>query len=252
MSSASDLLGYDARLLSRLPAAERDAIEWLAAGWAFSCALLAGPIGYAAWLATHSAVVAAAVGCGALALLGAVLRLTIAGGGAAPHRPAQAHDPSAGPAILIGVLALLFAQPALLPLSRAELEAPLARHRSELLERHTASARQAGSAPSAAYARELARCEFLALRLQHSWHRPARAAGYTFGYVLIVLLPSLLGRTAARAALRRYERERVRVQRRVIRRAAATAQAELAELLARYPSYEPRLAPRLDPFEVPR
>lgn len=246
--AAASLLGYDPGLLRRLAPSDRSAIDWLAAGWLLSSALLACPLAYAAWLITYSAAIAAAVGCGCLGLLIAVLRLTLVSGGSSPHQTHRAHEPSAGPALLIGVLGLLFAQPAQLPLLRGELEAPLAVHRRALLERHEASARQAGLPAGDAYARELARCEFVALRLQHAWRSPARAVRYTLLYCLLVIFPSLAARTGARAALRRYEQQRVEIQRRAIRRNAATAQAELHALLAHYPSYTSGAGLPLDPF----
>jgi hypothetical protein len=200
-------------------------------------------------LVVHSAWIAAAVGCGCLGLVLAVLRLTVAGGGAPLHHSVHAYAPSAGPALLIGVLALLFAQPAQLPLLHGELAAPLAHHRRALLERHETSARHAGLPASDNYAQELSRCEFVALRLQHVWHTPGRAVRYTLLYCLLVLFPSLLARTGARGALRRYERLRVDGHRRVIRRSAAAAQAELHTLLAPYPSYIAGSGISLDPFQ---
>lgn len=248
--SASELLGYDPSLLRRLAVGHRAAIDWLAACWLLSCGLLACPIAYATWLVVHSAWIAAAVGCGCLGLVLAVLRLTIAGGGAPLHHSVHAYAPSAGPAVLIAVLALLFAQPAQLPLLHGELAAPLAQHRRALLERHDASARHAGLPVSDNYARELSRCEFVALRLQHVWHTPGRAVRYTLLYCLLVLFPSLLARTGARDPLRRYERLRVEGHRRVVRRSAAAARAELHTLLAPYPSYNAGSGESLDPFQA--
>ena len=100
------------------------------------------------------------------------------------------------------------------------------------------------------YAQELARCEFVALRLQHAWQRPARALRYTLFYCLLVIFSSLAARTGARSALRRYELQRVHGQRRVIRRSAAAAQAELEKLLSPYPSYRPGGGLPFDPFQV--
>jgi hypothetical protein len=236
--SIANLLGYDSVILHRLDPAQQAAIAWLAAGWLLSCALLAAPLVYVARLITHELILALGVGAASVALLLALLRLLVAGGSA----PRSAVQSARGPALLMGLLGVLFAQPAQLPLLRDELTAPVALRRATLLAQHRASASTAepaqAQASAAAYRKQLAHCEFVVLRLQHVWSEPARALRYTLLYCCLVLLPSWLARSSAYEALRRYQRLHAREQQLSVMRAARLAQAAIDTLLAAYPTYQ--------------
>jgi hypothetical protein len=140
-------------------------------------------------------------------------------------------------------MGVLFAQPAQLPLLRDELAVPVALRRDALFAQHQVAAAALAAEPAqarasaAAYREQLARCEFVVLRLQHVWSQPVRALRYTLLYCWLVLLPGLLARSGARGALRRYQLLHAHEQRLSIARSAAEAQASIGKLLTPYPTY---------------
>jgi hypothetical protein len=245
------LVGYDVSLLRRLPEAEQRHIARVAEAWLLSCALLASPPAYAAWLIEHKLWLAVAMGAFTFVMVLNLVRLGSAGGGAATHLDedaARAYRPALGPSAVVGLLALLFAQPAQLPLWNAELAAPVAAERTRLAAQHEAALASLGVADGGAYAAELARCDFLVLRLTTMWrHAPTRALQLTGLYVLAVLLPALWARVVARASLREYALARWRRDRRGIVRATRAAEREADALLRRFPSYTPSAPVFADP-----
>jgi hypothetical protein len=180
-----------------------------------------------------------------------LVRLASAGGGAATHLDedaVRAYRPALGPSAVVGLLALLFAQPAQLPLWSAELAAPIAAERTRLAAQHEAALASLGVADGGVYAAELARCDFLVLRLTTMWRRaPTRALQLTGLYMLAVLLPALWARVVARASLREYALARWRRDRRGIVRATSAAEHEADALLRAYPSYAPSVPAFADP-----
>jgi hypothetical protein len=101
--------------------------------------LLAVPVGYAVWLIEHSLVLAVLLGAGMLFVVLNMLRLSSAGGGVAPGKPlsdVQTYRPALGTTVVIGMLALMFAQPAQLPLWRTELEPIVSEQREHLVAAH--------------------------------------------------------------------------------------------------------------------
>jgi hypothetical protein len=241
--SLSTLLGYDHSVLARLPIQHARQIARVAEAWLLSCALLASPLAYAVWLVEHSLSLAVLCGVGTFLLVLNMLRLVAAGGGAAPHfsrSQVEAYRPALGPTVLVGVLALLFAQPAQLPLWSQTLAEPVAAHRQTMIEQHERSLSALHLADDGNYQRELARCEFLVLRLTLLWQQPARAVRLTAIYLLLVLLPALGARMFALDSLRAYERARWERGRRGIVREAHAAQREVDALLSKFASFTPK------------
>ena len=261
--ATASLLGYDASILRRLRPGDRDAIAWMAAAWLLSCALLSTPLVYMVWLVGHHAGVAVGTGVFSYGLLLALLRLLAAGGGSGvPHgpqqaaRPAVTTRPAAGPTVMMGTLALLFAQPAQLPLLRDVFAPHVAQQRRALLERHLATRAAlpelaTGQPAEASYLRRLNECEFAAWQLQAVWDDPVRAIRYTLLFCGLILVPSMLARTSASSALRRYQQLHTREQAETIVRDAKQSQIALAAQLSRYATYRPdRGTGCSDPFEL--
>jgi len=244
------LLGYDPLLLERLPATHQRQLSRVAEAWLLSCLLLASPLAYAVWLVEHSPWMAALAGVGSFLLVLNMLRLVAAGAGAAPHftrAQVQAYRPALGATILIGMLALLFAQPAQLPLWTQTLAQPVAAHRQQMVAEHERSIAALGLDDTGDYRAKLLRCEFLVLRLTTLWQHPGRAARLTAVYLLLVLLPALGARMFALDSLRAYELLRWQTSRRAIAREAHATTRTVQSLLAAYPDYRPQAAHWADP-----
>jgi hypothetical protein len=253
-STLPALLGYDRALLALLKEDEQRQIERVAEAWFLSSALLACPLGYAAWLIEHSLLLACVLGAGALFVVLNMLRLSIAGGGVparALHKDVTQYRPALGATVVIAMLALLFAQPAQLPLWRTELAATVAEHRQQLIARHDRSLAALGQATDDHYRAQILSCEFVVLRLTTIWKQPTRALQLTAFYVLVVLLPTLWARFIALTALRAYALARWQRERRFILRAHAQSERERSVLLSRFPSYLERESAFADPaFET--
>lgn len=236
------LLGYDRALLHKLSPGERHALDWLASGVVFACALSCAPLGYCVWLATHHVGLTWALGLSFSVLLAAMLRLSVAG---SPYASVSAGAATyAGPLVVLAVAAALAAQPAQLFLMREELDVPLAKHRQELVAQHEVSSGCADSGDCARYRVQLQQCDFVALQLQALWARPARASRNSVLFVCLLLLPTVLGRLIAGPALRRYERLRLLQARALVRHAAERTRVEIERALAEYVTYAPKSASR--------
>jgi hypothetical protein len=216
--------------------------------------LLACPVGYAAWLIEHSLLLAFALGAGALFVVVNMLRLSIAGGGvsaATAAKDVKQYQPALGATAVIGMLALLFAQLAQLPLWRSELDPVVSEHRQALIAQHDRSLDALGQVDGDHYRRELTRCDFVVLRLTTIWKSPTRALPLTAFFVLVVLLPTLWARFVALDALRAYAHARWQRDRRLIVRAHEQNEHERNSLLARFPSYVKRESAFADaPFDT--
>jgi hypothetical protein len=266
-STLPALLGYDEALLAQLGEDEQKQIERVAEAWLLSSVVLAVPIGYAVWLIEHSLLLAVLLGAGMLFVVLNMLRLSSAGGGVAPSKPlseVHGYRPALGTTGVIGMLALLFAQPAQLPLWRTELDPIVAEQRERLAAEHErtplsprerVSERDAAgplrAAPPDSYRESLARCDFIVLRLTTIWRQPTRALQLTSFYVLLVLLPTLWARFVALDALRAYALARWRSERAAITEAHAASERERTTLLATFTSFAPSPSSFADPpFET--
>ena len=243
----ASLLGYDPRLLLRLPMQERAALDWFSASVMFACVISCLPLGYAVWLATHQIVLTGVLTLASGALFWALVRLSVAAG---PYLMLAGKLSARGPWLLLAVTATLGAQPAQLLLARAEQAPLVAAHRSMLVARHAALSGCDARTPCDRYHERIAACDFVALRLQVLWSRPGEAMRATLLYVCIVLLPGLIIRLLATRSLRRYERLRLVQARKIVRDAAASARTARARALTAYPSYAPRTSEH-DPLRIP-
>lgn len=210
-SRLPELFGYDPGLLDQLKPGRRRALHLLAEAWIVSSALLAASVGYALWLVEHSLPIAflSALAMGLVVIN--LLRLVVAGSGAAPHlSPEHLRDyrPALGPTFVLSMLAALLGQPAQLPLWHDRLETPVAAHRETLLAKQEQLAHTLGQTVRPAFREELAQSEFLAWRVREIWKDPQRAFVLSALYWFLVLLPTLAGRFVALGALREYERAR--------------------------------------------
>lgn len=227
MSSLARQAGYDPALMTLLPAHQRTEISMVGGAWCWIALGLSAPVAYALLLLTHSAPLSLAVAAAVLLLVLQLVRLTVAGGGI-PLDSSGPHRPGSAPLFWLGLLGLMFAQPAQLPLWQ---QAPLvAQERTSLLAVHQRATAQA----SDDYARELADCEFVALRLQAIWRQPTQAARNTLAYLALLLGPILFARAQARAALQAYEELKARQARRLVAHDAETTKRTLSRLLAPY------------------
>jgi hypothetical protein len=238
-------LGYDATLIAGLGASQRDAIDWVAAGFLLGCGLVSAPPAYAVWLSAHSLPAAAGVGCVCFGLVLAIVRLRVASGGLVPARELRHQGSYSGPVLVLGLAAALAAQPAQLWLGRADVAQQVRGQRQALGTRF--SAHYHARAPSeeagarAAYWARVSQCEFMALRLQAIWSEPGRAVRYTLLYMGLVLIPGLVARLFAGSALRRYELRRAQAASASAARDARWMRQQVQSLLAKYPTYRPAL-----------
>jgi hypothetical protein len=209
--AVAERLGYDPDVLMRLRREQRRALDSLSQAWLFSCVVLAIPVAYAAYLIEHSLFFAALGAAFTFVMVKNLLRLVCAGGGVALHESRnEGYRPPFLPALILGVLALVLAQPAQLILSGSEVEAQLAVHRQELLAGHQRSAENLPFAAesSQAYAARLQQCDFILLRLKLLASQPERTLMWSFIYCMVVLFPWLLAQAPFLGAVQAYERER--------------------------------------------
>lgn len=246
LSALLALFGYDAQLLAKLTHQERQRLGTIAAGWLLSLLMLAVPAGYVLWLIEHSLWLSLAVGAGCFALTLNLLRVSTAGGGlqaGSTRETARDYQPGLAPAVFVGLLGLIFAQPAQLPLSAARLDPLIAEHRQQLIEEHRTRVDAAPEVRSFdAYGAELAHCEFVVKRLALLWEAPASAARFTALYGLVVLLPAFFSQFIAIGAVRKYQLLRYAAAQRLLARERATLATRVHAALAEFASYrrEPR------------
>jgi hypothetical protein len=249
------LFGYDRKLVAELSHAECQRLGTIAAGWLLSLLLIAVPMGYSLWLVEHSLALACVVAVLTFALTLNLLRVAIAGGGLqAGSTAAQVRDyrPGLAPAVFVGLLGLIFAQPAQLPLDAAHLDPLIAQHREQLVAEHRARVETTPEVRSFdAYGAELASCEFVVRRLALLWQTPAQAARFTALYCLVVLLPALFGQYVAVGAVRKYQLLRYRRATRFVAVESIAQAAAMDATLADFASYRDARAWRsLDPHPL--
>ncbi|MFT3923818.1 MAG: hypothetical protein QM778_14895 [Myxococcales bacterium] len=248
VSELPALFGYDPDLLERLAPRRRRAIGLLVEAWILSSAALACSVGYALWLVEHSAGLSLLATFAMAMVVINLLRLVVAGSGAAPHlgiEHVKDYRPALGPTFVLSMLAALLAQPGQLPLWQSELAAPLAEHRAELLNQQAELAHSLGQAPTPAFRAELESSDFLAWRVREIWKDPQRAFLLSVLYWFLVLSPTLAGRFVALGALREYELVRWHAVRGEIEAAGRAAARDIARELSPYPTYEHRPHPTL-------
>lgn len=250
LSALLSLLGHERLLADALNEAERQRLGTISAGWLLSLVLIALPAGYAVWLVEHSLPLAIATGGATFALTLNLLRVANAGGGlqaGSSRERARDYRPGLAPAVFVGLLGLIFAQPAQLPLEATRLDPLIAAHRAQLVEEHR---RRVNPAPEVrgfdAYAAELASCDFVVRRLALLWEAPISAARFTALYCLVILLPAFFAQFVAIDALRQYQLLRYRRASKFL----AGEKAELSErarrALEEFPTYRQQLAGRAE------
>jgi hypothetical protein len=248
-----EIFGYDPLLLAQLKPRRRRTVSLLAEAWIISSAALAASVGYAIWLVEHSLWVSLLCALAMGLVVINLLRLVVAGSGAAPHLSMEhvsEYRPALGPAFVLSMLAVLLAQPAQLPLWQAELAAPVAEHREQLLAQQEQLAHTLGHPVQRAFRRELTESEFLAWRVRAIWKDPQRAFVLSALYWFLVLLPTLAGRFIALSALREYERARWVAARAQIQAEGEAAAARVHSELAPYASYRaPSFSSLAAPFD---
>lgn len=246
------LAGYDPEVARALGPSSVRRLTWIALAHLLPCGLMGWAGGYAAHLTQGSAWLSIAAGVAFAAFVLNLLRVSVAGGGMAPHKTelqTERFRPAMPPVIVVAVLAGLLAQPAILPLFAAELEPDVAAHRAELLRRHRAApppervtasseAGQLRAQRAERYAHNVAAASFAARRVTMVWRQPARPAALTLAFVLACALPLLLARVPLVSAVRHYERARRERLQVLLYALEATTAREVHASLARFASYE--------------
>ena len=222
------LAGYDPAVVRALGPSSARRLSLIALAHALPCGLMGGAAGYATYLTQPSTVLAVAAGVAFGAFVLNLLRVSVAGGGMAPHKTATQSErfrPAMPPVIVIALLAALLAQPAILPLFANELEPAIAAHRAGLLRQHRAIPEPERVTPSSEagrlrreraerYADNVASASFAARRVTLVWRQPLRPSLLSFAFVLACVLPLLLARLPLVGVVRHYElvrRERLQV-----------------------------------------
>lgn len=255
LDHAVSLFGYDRALLERLSPKDARRIRQLA-GLGFLPVFGAG--GAAAlmvWLSERHAFWTPAIGTFIALLVLNLLRLHNSGGGPAPHhtsKEAERWAPGAGGVLVLGLLAVLSAQPWLVWAAEPWHHRAVEAHRAELLATHEAGLARALAAASAGGAGtpgssvvatvrdespsdSLARCGFVALRLRLLWRSPEAPLLATTALALAFLSPLLLGHLTHLGALRRYQRLRWLDARDLVLAEERATQKAVAELLGAFP-----------------
>lgn len=132
-------LGYDPDVTAELSAGQVRALAAVACGGVPAVIAVGASAAYGVWAAAGGAVLPALVGVGAGAYLWNLLRLSVAGGGVAPHEDlARAVDWSPR-VVVLAILALLgffFAQPLVLWGLRTQQDPAVQRLRASLVSMH--------------------------------------------------------------------------------------------------------------------
>jgi hypothetical protein len=135
-------LGYDPRAVAALSAGHARALAVVSLSALPGLAMTMLSAGYGAWLASGLVPLGVAVGVGAGLYLFNLLRLSIAGGGVAPHQPVKeirAWSPRVVPLVMLAVVGVFLAQPLLLWGLRPRHDPTIAALRTSLRTLHDAS-----------------------------------------------------------------------------------------------------------------
>ncbi len=199
------LIGFDAEIIERMEQKQARRLRNLLRWYFAPCVCMGASGGLFLWLVEGSVV-------GALLLAGAIglmvlnlLRLLVAGGGAAPHwseARAARWTPTLPPLLILGGLAACFAQPVQLAAFSSLVDQDVEQYRAQLLSEH-ADVQALTTAES--YRQRLDDCYFATYRLSVLWHHPERPLLFTFVFCGVALLPLLLGHTTHLGVLRAYE-----------------------------------------------
>lgn len=227
MRRLASTLGYSGAIAACMAPRERGALDWLAASALLGAALVTAPLAYAVWLSTHRPFVTVLLGALLYALWWLLMRLCVASRGCVP-----------GGVWLVA--SLLAAQPAQLVLMREHAAQVITHQRQVLLAAQLASG--ATSAEASRYRDQLARCEFVALRLQLCAADPALAVRWTLAFLCLVAGPSWLCAALGGSAIATYRAQRAREQAQLVAQASQATEREIAALLAHYATYERRPA----------
>jgi hypothetical protein len=165
-------MGYDSSLLGPLPVGQRRALAAVASSAAPGLALLSLSAGYGTWLASDSLALSVLVGVAAGLYLANLLRVSVAGGGAAAHQPvrvATTWAPRAVPLLMLALLGGFFSQPLALWWRSAEQDPAIHELQGELTRMHEAAvlggARKLLAAATARLERASARAAVVQRRL---------------------------------------------------------------------------------------
>lgn len=260
------LAGYDPEVTRALGPSSARRLSLIALFHLLPCALMGGAAGYASHLTQGDWPLSLTVGLAFGGFVLNLLRVSVAGGGMAPHKThvqAQRFRPAMPPVIVIAVLATLLGQPAILPVFADELKPALATHRAALLRQHRASpppervtadseAGKLRAQRAARYQQNVMAASFAARRVTMVWRAPLRPAALTLAFVLSCVLPLLLARLPLVSAVRHYElvrRQRLEIHLHALE--ASTAR-EVHDALARFATYDGTASNALRQSWVPK
>ena len=241
--SILSMLGYDPTLLDGLSAAHRSRLRGLAIGWLLVCLALGLATAYAGWLVSPVIWMPICGGVGMTLLTINLLRVIIAGGGVEQQddlrrveEACRRYRPGMTLALVMGVLAAIFAQPAQLPLW-SDIEVEVEAHRQALISQHEAAAATLG-VDTGHHRTRLEKASFPIQRLKIIWRRPAQALRWTAVFVLLVLLPALWSRYVVIDSVRAYELVRSQRKHAHAKHLIDQRRAVVHQLLSRWPTYE--------------
>jgi hypothetical protein len=211
--SLASAAGFDNKVIAELAPHQAQSIARLGALHLLPCVLLGGAAAAFAWLLEPW--LGASIGAFVIVTLLALnlMRLIIAGGGAAPHGTAEQSRrwaPTLAPLLVFGCLGACLAQPVQLLLYAPAFDGRIEQHRDALIAEHERTLRAGADRERRLelYQAEIQQCSFVVQRLTLLWSSPERAYLFSALFVGLTLLPLLLGHTTHLRVLRAYEFER--------------------------------------------
>lgn len=246
-------VGYDLEVVSELTPTHQRRLGRLCRWFLLPSLCMGGSTGAFVWLVERAALPALLLSLFVGLVVHNLLRLVVAGGGAAPHLTkveVEAWAPTLPPLLILGGMALCFAQPVQLLVYGAALDERIEDYRQQLGARHSAGSAtpsvhassvsgstdhrdgQLGSSES--YRRRLAACYFATRRLALLWHVPEGPLAFTFLFCALCTSPLLLSHTRYLPSLRAYELARWLRVRRQLLLAEQETQRELSHSLGAF------------------
>lgn len=241
-ASLFSLVGYDPSLIARLNPGHQRKLERLCR-WILVPSICMGlSASLFIWLVERTPLVSLGLGLFVALVVHNMLRLLIAGGGAAPQlseTQVKAWAPTLPPLLILGGLAACFAQPLQLALYAKALDPGVEEYRQELVQRH-----YGGATANEEYRRRLETCYFATRRLALLWRVPEGPLAFTLLFCALCTSPLLLGHTRYLPSLRAYELVRWQRTRQQLLAAERFTQAQLSASLSQFGQLPPRPLPK--------
>ncbi len=243
------LVGFDDAIVRSLDDQNQRRLRRLLRWYPLPCAAMGLSGGLFVWLVEHSLIASTVLAVAIALMVLNLLRLIVAGGGAAPHWSegrVSRWAPTLPPLLILGGLAACFAQPIQLAVFAPLVDRAVQEHRAELVSRHPGARDEVPGLSSVdEYRRQLDRCYFATYRLARLWKRPERPLLFTFLFCAIALAPILMGHTTHLRALRAYELSRWRAVQELVRASERAHQADVCAALEAFQLFVPDTLPKI-------